>query len=80
MWCGVVWCGVCCVVCCVVMTSDVYINILTYVRMYKCRVMHMWQAHLETAYYAGSRNSRRKSLKMAVRFPFVTQKQSYVSY
>ena len=42
--------------------------------------IYMWQAHLETASYAGSRNSRRKSLKMAVRFPFVTRKQSYVSY
>ena len=42
--------------------------------------MHMWQAHLETASYAGSQNSRRKSLKITVRFPFVTRKQSYVSY
>ena len=39
---------------------------------------YMWQAHLETASYAESRNSRRKSLKMAGRFPFVTRKQSYV--
>ena len=35
-------CVFCCVVCCVVMTSDVYINILTYVHMYKCRVMHIY--------------------------------------
>ena len=42
--------------------------------------IHMWQAHLETASYAESRNSRRKWLKMAVRLPFVTRKQSCVSY
>ena len=40
----------------------------------------MWQAHLETASYAESRNSRRKSLKMAVRLPFVTRKLSCVPY
>ena len=42
MWCGVMWCVLCCVVWCVVMTSDVYMNILTYVHMYKCRVMHIY--------------------------------------
>ena len=41
--------------------------------------MYMWQAHLETASYAESQNSR-KSLKMAVRLPFVTQKQLCVSH
>ena len=28
----------------------------------------MWQAHLETASYAGLRNSRRKSLKLPLDF------------
>ena len=49
------------------------------VGVFVCAI-HMWQAHLETANYAESRNSRRKWLKMAVRLPFVTRKQSCVSY
>ena len=36
----------------------------------------MWQAHLKTASYAESRNSHRKSSKMAVRLPFVTRDNS----
>ena len=40
----------------------------------------MWQTHLEMASYAELCNSRRKSLKMAIRLPFVTRKLSCVSY
>ena len=39
VWCGVMWCDVCV---CVVVTSDVYMNIRTYVRTYECRVMHVY--------------------------------------
>jgi len=40
----------------------------------------MWQAHLETSNYSGSRILRRKSLKIAVRLPLVTRKQLALSY
>ena len=34
-----------------------------------CTILkHQWQAHLETASYAGLRNSRRKSLKLPLDF------------
>ena len=52
-----------------------YIHLFIYIY-----IIYMWQAHLETARYTESQNSHRKSLKMAVRLPFVTWKQSCVSY
>ncbi len=40
----------------------------------------MWQAHLETSNYSGSRIFLRKTLKIAVRLPLVTRKQLALSY
>ena len=58
-----------------------HVMILTAIRNTSAKTStYMWQAHLETASYAESQNFHRKSLKMAVRLPFVTRKQLCVSY